>query len=337
MNVLWIWQMILIIVALVKFIKKKKNLFIFYLNFLKIFNNFDIVCTDHCEKCQQNGSLACEICQNDYYLYNNKSLCVPCLDQGQYISGSTCVECGTKCKNCFNETHCSECLPSYIYISDLKQCLDACPMEGYYIETQNNTCIPCDKSCNSCFGPNNSQCFNCKQNYFQFSNSCLEQCPQNTTIQNNSFCVPCVDLCEVCNQNNSNFCEKCQNDFYILEINGKNACDNCSNAGYFVLNSTWCLPCLNNCDLCSSEYFCEKCSEGFFLLEEANNCTKECPTGYFPNNSLNICNKCNENCSHCDQNICFQCDDAHYLYNGMCLEQCPPKTAKLNGICTGML
>lgn len=193
--------------------------------------------------------------------------------------------------------------------------------------------MPCDISCNSCFGANNNECLNCKQNYFQFSNSCLEQCPNNTTTINNSFCLPCVNFCEVCDQNNSNSCEKCQNGLYILEIEGKNICGNCSNIGYFVLNSTWCLPCLNDCDLCSSETLCEKCSEGFFLFEETNNCVNECPVGYFIDKSLNICKKCNQNCNYCEQNICFQCDDSHYLYNGSCVEECPSKTTKLNGIC----
>ena len=73
---------------------------------------------------------------------------------------------------------------------------------------------------------------------------------------------------------------------------------------------------MSDCEECSSEIVCTKCSDNYLHPTE-NNCSVTCPTGFYPNSTSHICEKCNETffleCSSCSNTTCLGCSGGLYL------------------------
>jgi hypothetical protein len=57
-----------------------------------------------------------------------------------------------------------------------------------------------------------------------------------------------------------------------------------------------------------------------------NFCQPECPSGTFANEETNECMECNPDCQTCDSSLmasCTSCNPIKYLFNGICLTNCP--------------
>lgn len=58
-----------------------------------------------------------------------------------------------------------------------RNCVDACPLTGYYISPE-MACLACHASCNNCTGPEPHQCLSCAPTFNQMidKNLCVEHC-----------------------------------------------------------------------------------------------------------------------------------------------------------------
>ena len=176
---------------------------------------------------------------------------------------------------------------------------------------------------------------NCKQCRWIESYSCTE-CYDNSWIDNGTckclmgyfweehtpcladdvstcfYCTLCHPTCKGCfgpNDNNCNICPVTQ-----FLYHGK-CLDECP-VGFFkneqnLLNKT----CLTICPI------------GTFLILDQDICLQNCSglSGYFQDNTLNQCIKCDEPCKECSNtpSYCIACDDSMFSYENTCVNNCP--------------
>lgn len=85
-----------------------------------------INCPSNCVSCVTNNE--CQICENNYYLDQNKQCVVNC-DVGYFSNdlNHTCDKCDDSCSRCFGKSNyeCFSCLLGYSFYSN--SCLSQCP------------------------------------------------------------------------------------------------------------------------------------------------------------------------------------------------------------------
>ena len=108
-------------------------------------------------------------------------------------------------------------------------------------------------------------------------------------------------------------------------LNGNTCQENCPASYYPNSASFTCLPCTNNCSLCSSPTVCSACTNGTYLFNSSSACLTACPSGYVGIGAL--CQPCTNNCKTCTvgTNVCLTCVTGTYYLNSTqsCLAACP--------------
>ena len=196
------------------------------------------------------------------------------------------LACDSTCYIC-NGTAATNCLTCYItgsnkyYINANKTCNPACPLIGYYPDT-NNTCQSCDSTCYTCNGGFATNCLTCyttgSNKYFMNVNSsCNPACPPIGYYTDTSYnCLSCDSTCYTCNGTAATNCLTC-------DTTG-------SNKYYISANKT----CITSCPIgyyADANYTCNILS-GYFL-EEASGICLLC------SNNCSTCNITNTNCLSC--------------------------------------
>ncbi|KAL4436185.1 hypothetical protein ABPG74_018169 [Tetrahymena malaccensis] len=214
----------------------------------------------------------CQECQTTFELTSDYTCQCP---EGTYFDQETnqCEQCGFSCLQCDQKLGCLKCAEPYYRIQffDKFKCTDKCG-PGYFVDQIQNVCLRCQKNCLKC--QNTNKCDECFPT-FQFYN-----------IQNKMQC-----LCPpsyVINEE-SNICElQCKDGF---KPDTMKCCE------------------IQHCSQCNkSHQICDQCNENFPYLFQ-NSCRKECPEGYYQDNTLQNCKKCSPLCSKCikDQSNCLSC------------------------------
>ena len=254
-----------------------------------------------------------------YFSQNYSRICVTSCPSGYYAKTNglltTCEVCPVEnCTECSssNPNNCVKCSLGNYLDNTSYVCLNSVPIGYYFISHADNIISKCNISLNSCdICLNQTYCAQCSSNYYLFPNNTCNRC----AIENCSNC-----------QLNPKQCTQC-NDGKLLDIVNF-GCYNTLPNNYYYYNQIGGLikPCniaINNCNQCNNESFCINCSNGSYLYLYTNFsqlCLNQCPSGYYPNQILNICEACNiNNCINCtsDANKCSQC--LNDFEDGRCL------------------
>lgn len=177
-------------------------------------------------------------------------------------------------------------------------------------------------------------CTKCQKGLYQYGNACYDSCPFETLADNVSLQCKwekdkpvyikaytisrCVNSCgktfHDCSCNPK--CKKsgdCCTDFQFCEI---------VNESYSVENK------IDNCKFSTEDKsVCLQCKENFYYHN--NSCIRTCPEETLINKENKICidreTSCKaSNCEKCNEkNICVQCLNGYFLYEGNCLKTCP--------------
>lgn len=118
------------------------------------------------------------------------------------------------------------------------------------------------------------------------------------------FFLDCPMNCSSCDSQN---CLSCNEDYTLFHSRaGDISCKFCNESGdYFLKNSSTCVRCVENCDICSSSNECKKCSKDFFPLNE-NKCIKCKEKNQIIFNDQ--CYICDPHCDECLTNEkCLKC------------------------------
>jgi len=292
-------------------------------------NNVCHTCNDkNCLKCRDVVANTCIQCDNQFVLFNGA--CVQTCPENYFNENGVCKPCLANCKKCKNSNTCDECIDKF-NLKDGNQCVKECG-DGYTLFPQ-NICRKCHSSCLGCKNTNVNECTKCYANYYLFNNECRSSCPEATFATNKMTCDPCpISNCLECRSGNT--CTKC-NTNYVLE---NNTCrlPPCSEGWVVKPSSNECTKCeVNNCKSCPNTNLkkCDNCISNYFLIGDYK-CEKDCIIGTYKNLTSKKCENCPANCLTCTDSLhCSQCDINFYLYEGVCVSQCPTGYSKLNGKC----
>eukprot|EP01016_Furgasonia_blochmanni_P023328 TRINITY_DN251_c0_g5_i1.p1 TRINITY_DN251_c0_g5~~TRINITY_DN251_c0_g5_i1.p1 ORF type:complete len:2505 (+),score=375.87 TRINITY_DN251_c0_g5_i1:195-7709(+) len=169
-----------------------------------------------------------------------------------------------------------------------------------------NVCVDCFMMWNTgCISCNRTTCLTCKEGNYMIS----------------GYCKPCFPGCKTCNDSTS--CTECQPRFFLQD---SSTCANCSQKCATCNDSTTCLTChAFNADVLYN-----------------GSCVQGCPSGFWPNTTVpdnKTCAACNSTCASCkgpSANDCTSCPtgaNETYLFNGACVQACPPGQSPMNGKC----
>ena len=284
----------------------------------------------------------CEICENNYFLQNNK-----CLEYKNFVIDF--------CEVYKDKKNCEKC------------------KEDYFLK--NNKCLEILKIDNCKIYDNSfflSRCLECFDKYYLLQNKCLlrklsidnfikhckkkdltldacKECEDGFFLSSDGLkcffkLINCIIHKSIMEYENEIACEKCENGYYLNEKffcevgqiencgiyeNFSQTCEKCLNSFFFKNNQCIAHQNIPNCQLYSSqkEYLCDKCNKNFlnFHIEKlcidfqkVENCLKykqdgesgclECELGYIQQNY--ICKKIeNQNCAKFDFNLnkCIFC------------------------------
>ncbi|CAD8210006.1 unnamed protein product [Paramecium octaurelia] len=278
------------------------------------------ICDNNCLKCQTTAT-NCIGCKGLAILVSGH--CYLC-SEGQYLSGTTCVNCIGGCQICSTVT-CTTCQDSYYYKSSTNECLSVCD-PGYFGNTTTKTCDPCDPNCLTCLGGTNKDCLTCSGGKVLNVQSVISgECQTNCLVgfyKVDNGCSKCWKGCSAC-QDQTQACLTCASKFYRLKTD--NWCYETCPDGYYNNKVGWlCSPCNSQCKTCYgfSELTCLSCNAPLAYYQ--NECLVECYDGYGSIN--NICQPCAANCKSCFgtlPNECLACMTGFYTLNNQCYVKCP--------------
>lgn len=231
------------------------------------------------------GPKACKVCDAGFYPNN---------------AAGTCDACDPSCPTCFGygPNSCLSCSAQKI-LSDDNSC--KCPTgsvstgpqtcitcnAGYYADDTSGTCQKCDASCATCSGAGPNACSSCSsQKVLSSSSSC--DCPAGSYSTGPTTCIKC-DSSSFFNQQSLK-CQSCDS-----------SCATCSGAG-----SKACLSCRSP-KVLADDSSC-KCPAGSVSL--GNLICLPCSPGFYANDALGLCLKCDLSCATCSgagPNSCSSC------------------------------
>ena len=295
-------------------------------------------CINHCYRC--SNSKQCDECSNGWVLFDDK--CVDICPDGYIKGDKKCIPCPAGCNICTNADTCTSCEEGKKL--EENRCVNQCSI-GYY-ESSTIECKPCDENCVNCQGTKNCQA--CANGYTVLNGECVSKCPSNM-LSVNGVCKSCTDKCKVCGEN-IDTCSECEENFYLNEGKCINPCPE-----GFSNRDGRCESCPEFCKLCSFNFRkedvelfiqlsgngegnslsgCDECENGYSYHNETKSCVEKCPLGYSSFNGK--CKACTgNNCKACDVDtaICSECPINFYLYQGICVEECPKGTYISDKLC----
>lgn len=94
-----------------------------------------------------------------------------------------------------------------------------------------------------------------------------------------------------------------------------------------------CKICNSTCTACTNgPNNCSQCATGFYLFERR--CWKQCPIGFYQNDTLNQCISCPSDCFDCtNSTYCQTCQLWQKSYKGSCYYFCPDGTYEQDQVC----
>lgn len=299
----------------------------------KGFVNVDGVCVkcdsvQTCEICHPDDLSICKKCRDGYIKKDDD--CVIDCGSNYWINhqgelGNSCVECPVNCAVCENSDSCVKCDDGY-YLKQ-GQCVKDC--EDGWVK-KDDECIKCTYDrCNQCLASNPAYCPVCQSPYVFVDGTCQIICPPDTFKDVDDKCQRCnIDHCYVCDSLTS--CKYCESGYSLLNGICVKDCD-----PTFVKDFQGnCVPCeKDGCGQCKFPGLqeCNNCVNGYLLL---NVCYPTCPPGYFGDNTLKICIRCDPTCDTClDASTCVKCEAPAVLVDNKCVTVCKPNEAKVNDDC----
>ena len=318
-------------------------------NYLK--NNSDNIyykCYPSCKKCgdfynsQENDMNCIECATNFYFVYDtNNCYEMNFVDENSYFfsnEDNKFHKCYFSCSKCSqinldeNNHNCDECLSSFHFEYNTKNCYNNSILErGYYLD-DDSTYKKCYKNCKTCssnyFG-DNMNCISCKDNFYKKlgTNNCYDESlkDQGYYLKDDIF-YKCEENCKTCSNSKtitngitSNNCLSCDFEtkgLYLVSNLGNCEPESFKNNGYYLGEDPdnpdikIFYKCYQSCSLCdkgeeTSEHNCFKCKVNYYPLKvDKDNNPKNCynaeemlPQGY--NLVRNYWQICHENCEDC--------------------------------------
>ena len=290
-------------------------------------------CDTSCATCNGPSNSSCLSCVANFFLSYNFQ-CVQSCGNNYYPdpATNTCLSCNSYCLSCSGPSNqnCLTCSPLLYLINS--QCLSSCPL-GFYENTINNTCGICNNLCNQCSGPSALDCTTCSSLRYLYQSQCVLSCPSSTFANSTTnLCDSCNSSCFSCSGPQSSECNSCQTGLFLYLGNCSSSCPQ----NFYPDSSTnECVPCDFLCKACfgSSSYQCLSCyqkSVSLIYYFYNNQCIKNCPIGFFPNNTNYICQSCSSSCLTCNgygPTNCQSCPSSSYFYLNECYPgSCPSDT-----------
>lgn len=281
-------------------------------------------CSDNCLTCHCEET--CYSCEAGYKLHNK--VCIKDCPKKSVVQttaqGQICVPCGEACNKCTsnNPNICIVCEENYFLHNGT--CEKNCPL-GYYGDVESKICIKCTvNNCNYC---HKDKCILCSSGLVLFNNKCIDSCPLGYRT-NGRTCEKCkVENCLECNAS-ANTCEKCLPNYFQLD--DKTCSDKCPEYTYPVIGTQNCHPCNTLCATCIDHNRCIVCRDGFFLRDDGV-CVETCEVGSVGNPKTKRCEPCDTNCLVCsfgDNKRCNLCKQGFFLFENICVKECPEKYYK---------
>ena len=303
---------------------------------------------ENCLECDIGSKInSCRKCEDNYFLFLDNVLCLPCDDQkyGQIGCNGKCssiIDYDSKQRDIYCLDDCKEeyfkvnniCKPCSTGISNCRICeydpptginnlanlkCTACSSNQYILQNDDKTCQRCPiLNCNLCYKGVNIICYSCNSGYYRDEDYNLcNACYWNIGQVDKVYPV-CSDY--ISSYNPSNF--YCSTKYTRTESNECKQCPtNCFSCGYDFSNiNSKCFSCIEGFTL-NSQGNCVSCEENcnYCYLDENNNpnCLL-CSNGDPPNENKN-CLSCGSNCKSCikrtDTNSieCTKCDNNYGL------------------------
>ncbi|CDW89713.1 fu domain containing protein [Stylonychia lemnae] len=282
-----------------------------------------IKCHPFCSKCTGGLNSQCQECLQGYLLLG--SSCLDSCPDGKYpdFIAKKCDNCNTDCSSCKGPSF-KDCLTcsNPLYYQQGGQCKAKCD-DGFYPDAK-SVCQPCNVACGTCTNKFSTTCGSCVTDYFlqPGTSECKSNCPDGYYGDPVTHaCVLCHYSCQTCSGYGADTCTVCATGFLRR---GAFCVEKC-NDGEFEIQGT-CKSCDSKCSSCFGvkDDQCYSCNEntlttyGYYFL--GTKCLEECPIGYYPDNILKICKKCNPRCASClSDTFCTSCVDGPFqLNNGEC-------------------
>ncbi|KAH0576095.1 Cysteine-rich membrane protein 2 [Spironucleus salmonicida] len=313
-------------------------------------NNICITCPLDCDTCADANS--CITCSEGYEKNPQTGLCKlscksedGCMPVGLYFGNPGTqmpIPCIANCLSCSSTTTCDFCDPKGFVITLTGQCTKKCNniQDGQYCD--NGIAKHCDKNLTAaCKCYNASYCASCDF-YAQKCGKCLPHMHFNSDGEcavcydgfslESSQCMPCTGSqlypCTCKTAKNCSTCHiiagTCKTCLRNFDFKGEIPCQNCL-PGFYKENSAvgdTCVPCIDNCLICSLDTNCTICKNGF--LFQSGKCEKTCKIGDRSCASNQICDKickdCTGNCATCKGSVdkCVTCKSGFILENNKC-------------------
>ncbi|KAH0569645.1 Cysteine-rich membrane protein 1 [Spironucleus salmonicida] len=148
-----------------------------------------------------------------------------------------------------------------------------CPTTG----TETVDCIPCEEEMKlgqGCYCKDDTVTTNCKTCTGEACTACLPG-----TFLNTNVCSRCRKGCVQCTASNS--CQKCADGFIIEGTKCIRVCGSSEDCGDQVstfcdISTKRCVPCGQNCTICSSATFCNACNGSTHVTTIHGTCTLLC-------------------------------------------------------------
>lgn len=303
------------------------------------YNQICTICSSPCSTCS-NSATNCTSCLTNLVvqLYLSNNFCVQangCPD-GTYANSTfnNCSFCNSPCNNCANLSFCLSCVTgNYLYNGI---CSSSCPI-GYL--ATNGLCSQCTSPCQTC-STALSICTKCLTNLipnvYLTGSTCViaSACPYGTYANSTTnVCESCVSPCTACSS--ISYCLAC---IIGQNLYNGNCILNCPQ-GYYS-QSQICAACISPCATCTiSGIACDTCLSNLnpplYLINQKCVLAENCPSGTYSNSTDSKCSNCVSPCLTCSNfSFCLSCIVGSNLYNGSCINSCPPGYYILNQICS---
>lgn len=299
-------------------------------------------CDQQCsESCAKTGAEFCDICKN--FRVASTHECVEMCPAGTFENEHMCRACPEFCDECKNEHVCTKCQEGAVRLEN-GECASEC-RDLSYADASGN-CFLCHHSCLTCNGPTDSNCTSCPgQLSLGNDGTCSirspSSCRDGTYFDHRKLeCNSCHMTCIKCSGKESTQCTQC-NDSYILTDEGRcvdiHQLQSCDPGHYFNTSTSSCIPCPSKCDNCTNDAKCLSCIDNYYLLSDGT-CVEACPDHTVTDNQTNVCldTACHKSCLACfgtKDSECISCSEGMLLFQGLCINECPNGTYKLENSC----
>ncbi|XP_022108203.1 furin-like, partial [Acanthaster planci] len=271
-------------------------------------------CHVSCQNCNGQSSSDCTECREGHILQDGA--CVAnCLDGFYKDDYDNCLACSHGCDQCTGEDQCVQCHSEFSLVDG--QCKTGCSEGSYEHEGK---CLDCHFLCETCMGSGPEACTSCKRMTddlrYLLEGACVPFCPEGRYEDRDTLtCGECDETCKTCTGSEVNDCLSCYQGFQL----NRGSCDEREGS-----------HCEAKCKECVDgfEDRCSSCNASKYLQDF--DCVDSCGQGYFTDDSIRKCVRCNPSCKTCDglsSQDCTSCYENRFLYDdSTCDSHCPYTT-----------